>query len=236
MHTIRPENNSLKNNINLLIQPISPKRMKEVLITQSCLTICNPMDCSLPGSSVHGILQARVLEWVAMLPPGDLPNPGMEPPSLTPLVLAGDSLSLVPGRLYACMLCLVAQSCLTLCDSMDHSPSGSSVQGEFLGKNTGVGCHALLQGIFSTQGSNPGFLHCRWIFYHLSHHISLKYWSGFPFPSPGDLLNPRIKSLSPALQAGSLLSEPPGNLFLSQKTKQNKNPMPKTHNEIIITA
>ena len=33
---------------------------------QSCLTLCNPMDCSLPGSSVHGILQARILEWVAM--------------------------------------------------------------------------------------------------------------------------------------------------------------------------
>ena len=33
---------------------------------QSCLTLCNPMDCSPPGSSVHGILQARILEWVAM--------------------------------------------------------------------------------------------------------------------------------------------------------------------------
>ena len=33
---------------------------------QSCLTLCNPVDCSLPGSSVHGILQARILEWVAM--------------------------------------------------------------------------------------------------------------------------------------------------------------------------
>jgi len=33
---------------------------------QSCLTLCNPMDCSQPGSSVHGILQARILEWVAM--------------------------------------------------------------------------------------------------------------------------------------------------------------------------
>jgi hypothetical protein len=63
-----------------------------------------------------------------------------------------------------------------------------------------------------------------------------EYWSGFPFPSPGDLLDPRIKALSPALQAGSLLSEPAGNLVLSQKTKQNKNPMPKDHNEIIITA
>ena len=37
-----------------------------VLVTQSCLTLCDPMDCSLPGSSVHGILQARVLEWVAI--------------------------------------------------------------------------------------------------------------------------------------------------------------------------
>ena len=35
-------------------------------LLQSCLTLCNPMDCSLPGSSVHGILQARILEWVAM--------------------------------------------------------------------------------------------------------------------------------------------------------------------------
>ena len=40
--------------------------MKKVLAIQSCLTICNPMDGSLPGSSVHGILQARILEWVAM--------------------------------------------------------------------------------------------------------------------------------------------------------------------------
>ena len=37
-----------------------------VRVAQSCLTLCNPMDCSLPGSSVHGILQARVLQWVAM--------------------------------------------------------------------------------------------------------------------------------------------------------------------------
>ena len=36
------------------------------LVTQSCLTLCGPMGCSLPGSSVHGILQARILEWVAM--------------------------------------------------------------------------------------------------------------------------------------------------------------------------
>ena len=37
-----------------------------VLVTQSCPTVCDPMDCSLPGSSVHGILQAGILEWVAI--------------------------------------------------------------------------------------------------------------------------------------------------------------------------
>ena len=38
----------------------------KVLVTQSCLTLCNPLDCSAPGSSVHGILQARILEWAAI--------------------------------------------------------------------------------------------------------------------------------------------------------------------------
>ena len=68
------------------------------------------------------------------------------------------------------VLCLVAQSCLTFCDPMDCSPPGSSVHGDSPGKNTGVGFHALLQGIFPTLGSNPGLLHCRWILYRLSHH------------------------------------------------------------------
>ena len=48
---------------------------------QSCPTLCNPIDCSPPGSSVHGIFQARILEWVACPPPGDLPDPGIEPES-----------------------------------------------------------------------------------------------------------------------------------------------------------
>ena len=65
-----------------------------------------------------------------------------------------------------CVLGLAAQSCLTLCDPMDCSPPGSSVHRDSAGKNTGVGCHALLEGIFLTQGSNPGLLHCRWILTH----------------------------------------------------------------------
>ena len=56
-------------------------------LLQSCPTPCDPMDCSQPGSSIHGIFLARVLEWVAMPFPrgssqsGDLPNPGIEPTS-----------------------------------------------------------------------------------------------------------------------------------------------------------
>ena len=58
-------------------------------------------------------------------------------------------------------MCLVIQLCLTLCDPMDCTPPGSSVHGDSPGKNTEVGCHALLQGIFLTQELNQGLLHCR---------------------------------------------------------------------------
>ena len=51
------------------------------------------------------------------------------------------------------------QLCPTLCDPMDCSPPGSSVHGDSPGKKTGVGCHALLQGIFLTQGSNLRLFH-----------------------------------------------------------------------------
>ena len=57
---------------------------------QSCPTLCDPMDYSSPGSSVHGILQAKILEWVACPPPGDLPNPGTKPaPLMSPLLAGG---------------------------------------------------------------------------------------------------------------------------------------------------
>ena len=56
-------------------------KVKGSEVAQSCLTLCDPMDCSLPGSSLHGILQARVLEWVPS--PVDLPDPGIEPGSTT---------------------------------------------------------------------------------------------------------------------------------------------------------
>ena len=66
-------------------------------------------------------------------------------------------------------VCAWSLSCVQLfCDPMNCNLPGSSVHEDSPGKNTGVGCHALLQGIFPTQGLNPGFPHCRRILYHLS--------------------------------------------------------------------
>ena len=76
----------------------------KVKVAQSCLTLCDPMDCCPPESSVHGILQTRILEWYS----------------------------------------------------------------KWCSKGTEGNC-SLLQGIFPTQGSNPGLPHCRWILCCLSH-------------------------------------------------------------------
>ena len=56
---------------------------------RSCLTLCDPMDCSLPRFSVRGIFQARILGWVAMPSSRDLPKPGIEPMSLMFPEIAG---------------------------------------------------------------------------------------------------------------------------------------------------
>ena len=80
-------------------------------VIQSCLTLSGPMDCSLPGSSVHGIFQARVLEWVA--------------------IAFSDFIPKDTYRLKVRSESEVAQSCPTLSDPMDCSPPGSSVHGIF---------------------------------------------------------------------------------------------------------
>ena len=69
---------------------------------------------------------------------------------------------------HALLSCSVVSDSWTLGNCMDCSPPGSSVHGDSPSENTGEGGHASLQGIFPTQGSNPGLLHCRQIIYHLS--------------------------------------------------------------------
>ena len=58
-------------------------------LLQLCLTLCNPMDCRLPGYPVHEIFQARILEWVVIPSPRDLPDPGIKPTSLIYPALVG---------------------------------------------------------------------------------------------------------------------------------------------------
>ena len=87
------------------------------------------------------------------------------------------------GLPRCCVLCFDTHSCPTLCDPMDCSLPDSSVHGDSSGKNTGVGCHARLQGIFPTQGLNPGLSNCRWILYHLNYQGSpqILEWAAYPF-------------------------------------------------------
>ena len=116
---------------------------------QSRLILCDPMDCSLPGSPVHGFLQAKILEWVAVPSSRGSSHPGIEPmspgsPALQPnsLLLShgespthssgnpyGDSAS---GCVYVFQFILVqfssvAQSCPTLCNPMNRSTPGLPV-------------------------------------------------------------------------------------------------------------
>ena len=110
-----------------------------------------------------------------------------------------------------CMLCLAAKSCLTLCDPIDCSPLGSFVHGILQVENTGVGCHALLQGIFPTQGSNSGLPCYRQILYQLSHQGSpeILEWVAYPFSKV---------SSRPRNRTG--VSHIPGSFFTSWATRE----------------
>ena len=85
-------------------------------VAQSCLTLCNPMDCSLPGSSVHGISQARILEWVAI----SFSRESSPPRNRTCIsCIAGRFFTAQPPRKPRGVLAAAAkslESCLTPCD------------------------------------------------------------------------------------------------------------------------
>ena len=154
----------------------------KVKVAWLCSTLCDPMNYT-----VHGVLQARILEWVAFPSPGDLPNPGIKPSSPT---LQGDSLPAQPpgkpkntglGSLSLLQGIFLTQESNQGLLHCRHILYQLGCKGK--PKNTGVGSLSLLQGIFPTQGSNWGLLHCRWILYHLSY-CSLRF--GAPSsPSPG---------------------------------------------------
>ena len=181
-----------------------------MLVAQLCLTLCDPMDCSPPVSSVQRILQARILAAAAAKSlqscptlcrscrrqPTRLPRPWDSP---------GKNTGVGCHFLLQCMKVKseseVTQSCPTLIDPMDCSPPGSSIHGIFQARVLEWGAIAF----------------------------SEEYWSGLLFPSPGDLpTHPGIKPGSPALQVDSLLSKPLWKPFLMRGlfkwTQQTEGP------------
>ena len=202
---------------HFLLQCMRVKSESEV--TQLCPTLHDPLDCSPPGSSVHGIFQTRVLEWgaialsislsslriilkiewqllrdlktgvengqeqreirqsqpqtpshwspvakalpphqclqTASLRPSSLSSPGQPAPT-------GMNSCLSLTFSYKCVVCSVAQSCMTLCDPMGCTPPGSSVHGISQARILPVACRFLLQAIFL----NSCLLHHRRILDH----------------------------------------------------------------------
>ena len=111
---------------------------------QPCLTLCDPMDCSFPGSSVHGIFRQKYWSRLPFPTPGDLPSPGIEPTTLEPPELAGRFFTTSAtweasqySKYYMYCSAKSSQSCLTLCDPMDCSLLGFSVHVIFQAKIPG---------------------------------------------------------------------------------------------------
>ena len=106
-----------------------------------------------------------------------------------------------------CLCCAVlSHSGWLYVTPMDCSLPVSSVHGDSLGKNTGVGCHALLQGIFLTQGWNPGLLHCMWILYCLSHQGNPRILEWVPYLFSRGFSQPRNRTRVSCIAGGFFTS------------------------------
>ena len=153
-----------------------------MLVAQSCLTLCNATDCSSPGFSIYGILQARILEWIAT-PFSREPS---QPRDWT-LVSCIEGLFVTIWATGKSYIKINITKLLPL--RFDN----------LIGKKVKV---KSLHRVFATPWT---------VAYQAPQSMELsrqKYWSGLPFPSPGDLPNPGIKPRSPAFQADALPSEP----------------------------
>ena len=194
------------------------------LVAQSCLTLCNPVDYSLPGPLSVGIFQARTLEWVAYRSSRRSSQPRDQTqvsyiagrffivwdtreaqeywngwPIHSPRDLPDPEMkikSCIADRFFTSWATREAQRRL-LC------PQGFSRQ------DTGVGYHALRRGIFPIQGSTQVSCIADGFFTIWAIREIQEYWSGY-FCSPGELPNLGIKMGSPALKVDSLPAELPG--------------------------
>ena len=132
---------------------------------QSCLTLCNPVDYILPGSSVHGILRSRILEWSATPSSRGSPDPGVEPRLLH---RQAGSLPLAPlgEPLFDNVLCCAVLSHFRRVQLFEAPWTVAHQDPLAMGlsqHDARVGFHFLLQGTFLIQRSNPHLLqHHHW--------------------------------------------------------------------------
>ena len=104
----------------------------ECSVAQLCPTLCDPMDCSLPSSSLSMGYSQEYCDGLPFPIPGDLPNPGIKPTSLASPALTGGVFTIaLLGKPHIESESEVAQSCPTLCDPMACSLPGFSVHGIF---------------------------------------------------------------------------------------------------------
>ena len=156
-------------------------------VTQLCPTLCNPMDGSLPGSAVHGIFQARILEWATI----SVSRGSSQPRDWTEVSCIADRCFTIWATAAAAAANLL-QSCPTLCDPIDGSPPGSPVPGILQARTPewvaisfsstwkwkinvkSLSCARLLETSWTAAYQAP-----------LSMGFSRQeYWSGVPLPSP----------------------------------------------------
>ena len=121
-HSLKPNNQLKLNIIQRVYQCYCTDLRAGAKLLQSCLTLGDLMNCSLPGSSIHGILQARILEWVAM--PS---SRGSSRPEIKLLSLSSPALAGTTWEAFYSSSAQSLQSCQTLYNPMHCSPSGSSV-------------------------------------------------------------------------------------------------------------
>ena len=151
-----------------------------MLVIHLCLSLCDPMDYSLPGSSIHGIFQARIMEWVA----------------IAFSVHFIDSFKYLKILIIGTFILGITAFLEFGWKSLGHVwlfvTSWTIQSMNSPGPNTGVGSLSCLQRIFPTQGLKPGLTYCRQILYHLSHKGSPRIleWVAYPFSSvPSQLRN-----------------------------------------------
>ena len=151
------------------------------LVVKSCPTDCDPMDYNLPGSSVHGILQERILEWIAI----SFSRGFSQPRNQT-------WVSWIAGRFFTNWAMRETQTkkkkkkkWKTLSPvPLFLSPRTIQVHGVFHARILEWVAFSLLQRIFPTQESNRGLLYCMWILYQMSYGFlqgSILEWVAFPF-------------------------------------------------------